>query len=321
MLKHALGARTLTRVIGERLALAGLLGCLALAGCAASSGGTTGGTTGGGTNTTTAPTATATLAPTPQATTCTKVQGFSGATSLSLPNMELPAGAIAPAPTTSFGGAGQYTVKTYTVCVPNNTGELIVSTGKGPEPLTHLLSFYGWAEWNHFPAGGDAQQSCAQACFAFNMDDLSKALFTGAPRFLSVEQITPLPHNLVTFTLKLAQASAPTCPSMFDTSDTATYGHAPEYTLYYDLATGIQWPPMTRLVGNSAPDIIGQDLCSAGTTASVKAFMDHQFSSNGYTSVACTGFGNDCWKSGSTTVMMNITSASDWTLGTPRPQP
>jgi hypothetical protein len=108
---------------------------------------------------------------------------------------------------------------------------------------------------------------------------------------------------------------------MFNTSDMATYGHQPEYTLYYDEGAGIQWPPMTRLVGNSAPDVIGQDLCSAGTAASVKAFMDHQFSAAGYTSVTCTLNGNDCWKSGATTVTMNITSAGDWMLAVPRPQP
>jgi hypothetical protein len=62
-------------------------------------------------------------------------------------------------------------------------------------------------------------------------------------------------------------------------------------------------------------------LCSAGTTATVKAFMDSQLSAHGYTSVACSGFGNDCWKNDSATVMMNITSATDWTLGIPRPQP
>ncbi len=288
-----------------------------LAGCA-TGGGASGAASGGG-GPTSAPTAT--LPATPPPTTCAQVAGFAGAAGLTLPNMELPAGAVAPAPTTSFGGAGQYTITTYTVCVPNNTGELIVSTGKGPEPLTHLLSFYGWAMWAHFPTGGAAQQACAASCFAFNVDDLAKALFNGAPRFLAVEQVTPLQHNLVTFTLKLAQAADPTCDGVFATSDTALYGHQPEYTLYYDAGAGIQWPPMTRLVGDSAPDVIGQDLCSAGTTASIKAFMDQQFSSHGYTSVTCVLNGNDCWKSGSTTVTLNITSASRWMLSTPRAQP
>ena len=306
--------------IGRPLGMLALVSILGLAGCSS------GGTASSATATPGAPTATATLAPSPtptsQPTTCAQLPGFASASVLTLSNMALPAGAVAPAPTTSFGGAGQYTVTAYTICAPNNTSDLIVSTGKGPEPLTHLLGFYGWATWSRFPIGGDAQLACAGTCFAFNMDDLAKALFYGSPRFLSIEQVTPLAHGLVTFTLKLAQASStPSCPSMFDTSNMAMYAHAPEYTLYYDLATGIQWPPLTRLVGNSAPDVIGQDLCSAGNAATVKAFMDHQFSSNGYTSVTCASFGNDCWKSGSTTVMMNITTATDWTLGVPRTQP
>ncbi|HEX8994581.1 MAG TPA: hypothetical protein VF812_00975 [Ktedonobacterales bacterium] len=304
------------------LALVGVLGCLSLAGCAGSAG--NGGTASGAATATatSAPTATATPKPTPtatpQPTTCAQVPGFSGAVALTLANLELPSGAIARAPSVSFGGAGQYTVKTYSVCVPNNTTQLIVSTGKGPEPLAQLVLFYGWAPWTHFPSGGAAQVGCTGTCFAFNADDPTKALFSGAPRFLAVQHVTQLPHGLVTFTLALAQAPDPTCASMFATSDMAIYGHQPEYTLYYDLTAGIQWPPMTRLVGNSTPSTIGQDLCSAGNPSTIKAFMDTQFSSHGYTSVACSVSGGDCWKNSATTVTMTFASASDWSLSTPR---
>jgi hypothetical protein len=312
------------RVVAQRLALVALVGCLSLAvglaGCSSAGGATDDATTSAPTRT-----ATATATATPQPTSCAQVQGFSGASSLTLPNMQLPAGAVAPAPTVSGGGAGQYTIKTYTVCVPKNTSDLIVSTGKGPEPLTHLLAFYGWVTWTQDPVSGSAQQLCAGSCFAFDVDNLTKALFAGAPRFLSLDQVTPLANGLVTFTLKLAQAADPTCSSMFTTSDMAVYGHAPEYTLYYDFggpgaSIQLEWPPMTRLVGDSAPAIVGQDLCSAGTAASVKAFMDNQFAAHGFTSVACAANGNDCWTSAGTTVTMNITSASDWMLSTPRSQ-
>ncbi len=318
MLAKVAGLRVATR----RLALAGLVGCLGLAiGLAGCSG--TGATPGGGT--TNAPTATATA--TPQPTTCTQVQGFTSASGLTLPNIELPAGAIAPAPTTSFGGTGQYTIKTYTVCVPNNTSDLVVSTGKGPEPLAHLLSFYGWDAWTWetLSNSGDGHEACAGSCFAFNLDNVTTGSFSGAPRFLSLENVTPLANGLVTFTLKLAQAPEPTCGSMFDTADMAVYGHAPEYVLYYAIggpgaSIQMEWPPMTRLVGNSTPSTVGQDLCSAGTAATVKAFMDAQFSSHHATSVACTANGNDCWNLGGTTVTMNITSSGDWMLSMPRPQ-
>ncbi|HZC07487.1 MAG TPA: hypothetical protein VE338_17765 [Ktedonobacterales bacterium] len=313
-------ARTLARSV----TLAGLLGCLGLAGCAMN-GSTSGGASAGATSVTATATDTPADTPTPEPTTCAQVQGFAGAASLALPNIELPAGAVAPAPAVSFGGAGQYTIKTYSVCVPNNSSHLIVSTGKGPEPLTQLLPFYGWTAWTQDPDSGDAQQVCAGSCFAFNVDNLTKALFAGAPRFLSLEQVTPLANGLVTFKLALAQAPNPTCGSMFDAADMAMYGHAPEYALYYDFggpgaSIQMEWPPMTRLVGDSTPSTIGQDLCSAGTAASVKAFMDNQFASHGFTSVACAANGNDCWTSAGTTVTMNITSASDWMLSAPRPQ-
>lgn len=308
----------------RKLAHAGLVSCLALAvalaGCAVTGGGS-------GVGTASAPTATATAAATAtsQPTSCAQVQGFAGASSLTLPNMELPSGAIAPAPTTSLGGTGQYTITTYTVCVPNNTTQLIVNTGKGPEPLAHLLSFYGWDTWtwDAIPVSGDGHEACAASCFAFNVDNATKGLFSGAPRFLSLDSVTPLANGLVTFTLTLAQASQPTCASMFDTSDMAVYGHAPEYTVYYDLggpgaSIQMEWPPMTRLVGDSTPSTVGEDLCSAGTAASVKAFMDAQFSAHNATHVACVQNGNDCWTQAGTTVTMNITSSGDWMLSTPR---
>ena len=162
MLAKVAGLRVATR----RLALVGLVGCLSLAIGLAGCGGA-GGAPGGGT--TNAPTATATA--TPQPTTCTQVQGFTSASGLTLPNIELPAGAIAPVPTTSFGGTGQYTIKTYTVCVPNTTSDLVVSTGKGPEPLAHLLSFYGWDAWTWetLSNSGDGHEACAGSCFAFNL--------------------------------------------------------------------------------------------------------------------------------------------------------
>lgn len=60
-------------------------------------------------------------------------------------------------------------------------------------------------------------------------------------------------------------------------------------------------------------------LCSAGTVASVKAFMDQQFAAAGYVSDPCQAY--DCWKKGSLVVSMQLTSATQWSIFTPRVLP
>ncbi len=264
------------------------------------------------------PTATPTAAPKP--TTCAQLPGLASATPLTLPNMEFPAGTVAAAPVMSFGGVGQYTFRDYSACAPNNTTDLIVSTGgKGPEPFTRLLGFYGWATWPSIPGNGSALSSCpGSQCFAFNVDSPSKATFGGPPRFLSLEHVLDNGNALISFHLRVALPPAePACDPGFDTFDDSVYGHHPEYVT----ATGygaIQWPPLTRMQGDSAPSIVGSDQCSAGTAASVKAFMDDQFSSQGATAVACA---QDCWSYNGVTYTMSITSATSWTFSYPRTFP
>ncbi|HEV7127909.1 MAG TPA: hypothetical protein VGN32_10760 [Ktedonobacterales bacterium] len=254
-----------------------------------------------------------TIAPTatPQPTTCAQVQGLGGAQALNQANMAFPAGTVAAAPSTAFGGAGQYTVSTYSACTPNNTADLTVATGKGPESFTKLVLFYGWAPWTMFPTGGDAQLTCAGTCFAFNADDVTKGIFSGPPKFLAVENVTAIANGLVTW--KLVLATPPAAPNCTSSNFNNT-----EYQLYYDPTAGIQFPPLTKQVGDSAPALVGSDQCSAGSAATVKAFMDNQFSTHGYSSVTCSG---DCWKNATTTVTIQLSDPTDWLISMPRVLP
>jgi hypothetical protein len=276
---------------------------LSLAGCAQASAGS-------------GAAATATIAPNPtattQPTTCAQVQGFASATALNLSAMEFPAGTVAQAPSISGAGAGQYTEKTYLACAPNTDTNLTVSTGKGPEPFTTLVLFYGWAPWSRFPASGDAQVACPGTCFAFNAYDPSKGLFQAPPTFLAVDNVTSLGHGLVTFTLRLSMPPpAPDCGYMQS-------GGLPPIAIWYDQSASIQFPPLTRSQGDDTMSTNGSVQCSAGTVASVKAFMDHQFSSHGYTSVTCASPDYYCWKNSATTVTMSFQSATQWYIFTPR---
>lgn len=296
-----MGVSRLSRAFLTGASLLALLG-LSLAGCGQRS-------VGGGAS------PTATRPPT----TCAQVQGFASAAVFSLPSTPFPLGTVARPPIISGGGPGQYSIKTYQACAPNSDINLDVTTGKGPAPFTTLMPIFDWEKWNTFPEGGDAQVACPGVCYTFNVDNASKDLFLGAPGFLSLENVTALGHGLVTFTLREAPPLAmPACDSGFDASDDSVFGHHPEYQTYYDAASGVQYPPLTRAAGNSAPAVIGETLCSAGTAATVKVFMDRQFSSHGYTSVACGS--NDCWKNATTTVTMIFTSATQWDISVPRPQ-
>src|SRR5690349_18822270 len=65
---------------------------------------------------------------TPLPTACAQLPGFASASALTLPNVEFPAGAVATAPTTSGGGDGEFSLATYSVCVPDNTAALTVAS-------------------------------------------------------------------------------------------------------------------------------------------------------------------------------------------------
>src|SRR5512146_3204985 len=213
---HASVAR-LSRALASAVSLLALIG-LALAGC-----GHRGATAA-------APSPTATTPPP----TCAQVQGFASATPLNLPTMEFPAGTVAQTPTTSGGGPGQYTIKTYHACAPNTDTSLTVQTPKGLEPFVKLAQSDGWASWGSFPLQGAAQEPCTGACLAFNASDASKGLFQSPPHFLVLENVTSLGHGLVTFTLRVTK------PPAAEDCNFSQPGGAPEIAIWYDQSAGIQ---------------------------------------------------------------------------------
>ena len=177
-----------------------------------------------------------------------------------LPNIELPAGAVATAPTTSGGDAGEFSLATYNVCVPDTTADLTVASGKGPKPFLTLLLFSGWEAIGTFPGDGRIQSDCGKAkCFS-HLDD---------QRYLAVDSVKALANGLVTFRLRHATPPpGPVCdPGAFpDTS----------YQLASDQGNGvlIPLPPLSRVgKGQGAAGSTYIPVCSAGTPASINAFF------------------------------------------------
>ncbi|HEX5546020.1 MAG TPA: hypothetical protein VFX24_01330, partial [Ktedonobacterales bacterium] len=159
------------------------------------------------------PTATAASATaTPLPTACAQLPGFVSASALTLPTVEFPAGAVAAAPATSGGDAGEFSLATYSVCVPDTTADLTVASGKGPKPFLTLLLFSGWGPIGTFPGDGRIQSDCGSAkCFSLPDDQ----------RYLAVDAVKALGNGLVTFRLRHATPPpGPVCdPGAFpDTS-------------------------------------------------------------------------------------------------------
>ena len=252
----ALHPRQLARILAS-CAFVLLPVLLALSGCVPT-GPTSSELPGAPSATPTAAAATATATPLPTA--CAQLPAFASASPLALANVEFPAGAVAAAPATSGGDSGEFSLATYSVCVPDNTAALTVASGKGPKPFLTLLLFSGWGPIGTFPDDGRIQTDCGSAkCFSLPDDQ----------RYLAVDQVRTLGSGLVTFRLRHATPPpGPVCdPGAFpDTS----------YQLASDQGNGvlIPLPPLSRVgQGQGAAGSTYIPVCSAGTPASINAFF------------------------------------------------
>ena len=268
---------------------------LLLAACNSSAGSTGSKHPASATNTPVPPTATTTP------TSCAQLPGLSGATALNLFGLTYPPGAVAAAPHNSAGGTGQFTISVYDSCAPNTDANLTFATGKGPTPFSKVLLFSGWAPSKTFPADGQFQSSCASQCF----------VGPDGTQYMSLASITPVVNGLVTFQLIVATPPpAPTCdPSHFGNTNYVTSIQGPNNTTIY-------LPPLTRVstdMGGGYAGGVITSYCSAGSGASVNAFLQATLPNGGWTSN-----GPSSWKTsnGQLTWTMDITVNTPvmWTI-------
>ncbi len=257
----ALHPRLSARILASSLVWLALAIPLVLAGCAPASGSNSESPgTSAASATPTAPTSAVAATATTEPTTCAQLPGFASASALTLPNVEFPAGVVAAAPAASGGGAGQFSLAAYTVCVPDNTADLTVASGKGPKPFLTLLLFSGWRPIGTFPGDGQVQSACASAkCFSLPDDQ----------RYLAIDQVSALAHGLVTF--RLRHATPPPGPSCDPGAFPST-----TYQLTSDQGNGvlIPLPPLSRVgVGQGAAGSTYIPVCSAGTPGSINTFF------------------------------------------------
>ncbi len=240
-----------------------LASLLIVAGCSSSA--NTNPNNGGGGTATTQTSPTATSAPT----TCAQLSGFGSATPFgNIPSsgVPTPAGTIGNTGTLIGGGTGQWYVHTYTLCSPNSDTSLVVNSGghgSGTMSLFAYLQFINWGGNNHFPADGIAPTSCSSGAHCYLSLDLTQ--------FLSIDQVTDNGNHLITWRVRLAEPpGSPGCSSSYNnpyldpTGGPAQAGQLPPIPL----------PPLTRAgQGQGAAGNHYLPLCSAGSAASIEAFI------------------------------------------------
>lgn len=263
-----------------------------------------GSTVGGGSAT---PTATTTPAPTSTATpSCATLDpgATNAATIANFTDVHFPTGAVIKTTATTGDGAGKFTITEYDLCY---TGTLDQVNGpfSGHSSVFAYLLGGGWGSGSPslFPYNAELQTACTTGanCFISGADI--------EDRFATFENLTDHGGGLITYHMRLAlPPAAPTCNTNFDGTD---------YVASLDGFTpGVPLPPLSRTVGNNASGgIRGTDVCSAGTVASISAFMTASLTAVGYTLVASDSrcfYQAQCWASTTSAVSWDVTDPTDW---------
>jgi hypothetical protein len=207
---------------------------------------------------TSTPTPTITPTPTPS---CATLLPGGGATSApaGFSGLIYPASAVMKPLTSSFGGAGQFTVQQTDVCYPG-TPDAVNGPFSGHTSVFANLLGAGWGTGsNTFPGDGQNQAACTPGNFC---------LHNGTESYVALESIQSPIGGFVTYHLRLATPpAAPTCNPSY-------YGPSVAYTYTFN-----NWavPPLTKendfALGGGHAGGYNYGMCSAGTPASILAFM------------------------------------------------
>ena len=207
------------------------------------------------------------------------------------PGLPLPASAYINAGSQSGGGAGAYSVHTYTVCFQGGESAIDGSTGSTISKLNQMQ----WALNNLFPD----TTNFTYLDYCSNSHNCLNTTGWGNPfAFIGFDQYASHNGGYTTFRMQVATIGAPSC-----LNDPTYYSGSPKYTLYYDgtspSPTGdprnhFQMPPGTRLSTFQGGGTAGSTyvyFCSAGTQSTVVAFLMHSMSNDGWAISASSASG------------------------------
>jgi hypothetical protein len=261
------------------------------------------------------PTATAipTVTPTPIPSCPTLLPGSVAATPITgFTEVQFPSGTVDTAPHQTYGGTGQFTIIEYDLCYTGTPDDLI-GPFSGHHSVTANLLGAGWGTSQTFPYTGDIQQPCVEHCFDFADNQ----------RYLTLDQITDHGNSVITYRMRLA------APPLSPTCNPTNYPAATPYSIYFDPNTTsayhFQLPPLSKISSfNGGGHAGGTDtpICSAGTYATMIAFMQSSVTAAGWTvgTTSGTGFTAQMSQNGQTlTIDMStsnglISTTSEWVL-------
>lgn len=263
------------------------------------------------------PTPSPTSSPTPLPTCVRLVPGMQPFTGISaVSGLMLPAGAYISSAVHSGGGAGQYLVATYTVCF--HGGEAAIDGFSG-STLAQLKAS-GWKLNNLFPDPSNHAylDYCSNSHNCVNTSSASSP-FT----FVSFDQYGSHGGGYTTFRLQVATISAPSC-----LNDPQYYSGTPKYTIFYDgnsaSPSGVpqnhfQMPPGTRVSTFQGGGTAGSTYvyyCSAGTQASVAAFLKQAMSNAGWaiSGASASGFTATFGSNPTYTIAVNVQNPNNYYL-------
>lgn len=268
------------------------------------------------------PTATATATPLPP---CVQlVSGaapFSGVSGVS--GLQVPSGTYISAATTSGGGSGKYTVRTYTLCFHGSesaiNGGSLLPSGTATSTIGHLVHS-GWTLNNLFPDPTSFAylDFCSGAHNCLNHGGSSNPF-----SFVGFDQYASHSGGYTTLRLEVATIAAPTC-----LNDPNYYSGTPKYTLYYDgnSAAGsgnpkdhFQMPPATRVstfLGGGTAGSTYVYYCSAGTQTTVVNFLKQAMLNVGWaiSSASASGFMASYGSNPTYTIEVNVQNPNNYYL-------
>ena len=231
--------------------------------------------------------------------------------------LQLPSGSYITVPTTAGGGDGQYTVQTFTICVPG--GEAAIDGGSSSSAVSQLQQNQ-WVLNNLFPDPTSLSylDYCSAPHICLNTPGTPNT-FT----FMGFDQFASQAGGVETARLQIGSMTTPIC-----LNDVGYYSGTPKYTLYEDgnsTAQGsvpayhFQMPPETRVStfnGGGTAGSTYEYFCSGGTTATVTNFLTQSMQNIGWTVTPnSTGFSATDSTGGVTYMIdLNITYPNNYSL-------
>jgi hypothetical protein len=225
-------------------------------------------------------TPTPTATPTPSCATL-----LPGASAASAPagfvGLRFPTGAVMTSPHASYGGTGQFTVQETDVCYAGTLDE-VNGPFLGHSSVFAYLLGSGWGTSTTFPLNGQTQTPCSTGARCFRSGASPYVEY-----YLSFENLQSPITGYVTYHLRMAT------PPPYPTCNPTYYGPSVPYSYTFG-----SWalPPLSKVssfaLGGGHMGGYDYGVCSAGTPASILAFMEASVTAAGETphNVTATGF-------------------------------